>query len=59
MFTRLAGDHDFQRWLKEQEAAEVKTLVAQNEPALIHKTQGRVMFVQKLLVSCEATRTRT
>ena len=59
MFTRLAGDHDFQRWLREQETTEVKALVMQNEPALIHKTQGKVMFVQKLLASCEATRTRT
>ena len=57
MFRRLAGDHDFQRWLKEQETLEIKALLLQNDMVQIHKTQGRVTVVQKLIASCEVAKT--
>lgn len=49
LYARLGADYDFQNWLRETEAGELKILVKQLDPALIHRTQGRIGIVQDLL----------
>lgn len=54
LYTRLGADRDFQEWLRETEASEMKILVKQLDPPLFHRTQGRIGLVQELLVRTSA-----
>lgn len=56
LFYRLAGDNDFQKLLADLEKQELKNLVVQVEPAQLHKTQGKALFIQTLLAECEAAK---
>jgi hypothetical protein len=48
-FNRLYGDSDFLRWLDEERASAVKYLVAASDPVLIHRAQGKAVFIEEIL----------
>lgn len=55
-FLRIAGDHQFLRWLADKEAALQKNLMMQADPVQIYRTQGELRFIETLRKGAETAR---
>lgn len=55
-FQRASTNGDFVEWLNTERAKQLGNLVAQTEPALIYRTQGRVKALEDLLQLLAASR---
>jgi hypothetical protein len=49
-FRRIAGDNPFRAWLESQRDESVKYLVNAVDPVAVHRAQGQVQLVEKMLV---------
>ncbi len=55
-FQRVSTNGDFVEWLNAERTKQLGNLVAQTEPALIYRTQGRVKAVEEILQLMTAAR---
>lgn len=48
VFARVAGDPRFEVWLAEQQADAMKYLVQATDPLVIHRAQGKILFIEMM-----------
>lgn len=52
-FRHIAGDNRFREWLLEEQVAANKYLTRATDPVTIHRAQGQLIFIEKILDSMD------